>query len=248
MLAVRVLVVSPLSGYLLPLLERELEGSHVVAITVPTALEGAVVGQPRFDVALVDLTWNSPSYEWRFDGLDALGVLRKAGRDTPTIVSAQGHSFEDDHLDEALDLGEHPEVKGVIYKPDGLASVITAINAAVVNQPVHRPIPSMDPLYRHFSHGEGQTAARLAAAVASGNAANYKRLAVVADVAVDSANKLIKYLRPIIQSRKEAPPDEPTTQASVYRWCGEHARYLLSWYRRHPQDGHPEITRWTPPS
>ena len=244
----RLLIVSPLAGYLAPHLAAAFEGCYLNLVTAPDQLDLAVRGRPRYDAVLLDLTWNDPVHEWSFDGLDALERFREVDRVTTVVVAAQGHSFEEDHLRESSDPERFPEVKATIYKSAGLPAVTTAVEAVVTGRPpptapALKPKP---PLHRYFSKGRGLTASRLAAAVASGRAANYDALASVASVAPDTANKLVSYLAPIILAREEAPASEPVTQAAVYRWCGEHARYLLSWERRNNPAGHSVISRWIP--
>jgi CheY-like chemotaxis protein len=243
----RLLVVSPLAGYVAAQIANTFETSRVDTVTKPDQLVAAVRRKPRYDAAMIDLTWNDPDHEWSFDGLDALELLREEDRVTASIVAAQGHSFEDDHLQEATDQQRFPEVIAAIQKPDGMAAITMAIGAAVTgarlpSAPFRHPKPA---LHHYFSRGRGRTAARMAAAVASGRAARYETLATIAQVAPETANKLVSYLAPIIKARGEVPPHEPLTQPAVYRWCGEHARYLLSWERRNIPPGHCLIERWT---
>jgi hypothetical protein len=75
----------------------------------------------------------------------------------------------------------------------------------------------------------------LAGAIASGRAANHETLASAAHVGYDTAAKLVDYLGPLIKDRGEHNPDLKMTPEVVYRWCGEHARYILSWCRRNGQ-------------
>ena len=76
------------------------------------------------------------------------------------------------------------------------------------------------------------TAARLAGAIASGRAVNHETLASSAHVGYDTAAKLVDYLGPLIRDRGENNPELKMSPEVVYRWCGEHARYILSWCRR----------------
>jgi hypothetical protein len=79
---------------------------------------------------------------------------------------------------------------------------------------------------------KGVTAARLAGAIASGRAVNHETLASSAHVGYDTAAKLVDYLGPLIRDRGEHSPELKMTPEVVYRWCGEHARYILGWCRR----------------
>ena len=74
---------------------------------------------------------------------------------------------------------------------------------------------------------------RLAGAIASGRAVNHETLATTAHVGYDTAAKLVDYLGPLIRDRREHSDELKMTPEVVYRWCGEHARYILSWCRRH---------------
>jgi len=78
----------------------------------------------------------------------------------------------------------------------------------------------------------------LAGAIASGRAVNHETLASAAHVGYDTAAKLVDYLGPLIKDRGEHGPGLKMTPEVVYRWCGEHARYILSWCRR---NGHEDI-------
>ena len=72
-----------------------------------------------------------------------------------------------------------------------------------------------------------------AGAIASGRAVNHETLASTAHVGYDTAAKIVDYLGPLIKARREHNPELKMTPEVVYRWCGEHARYILSWCRRH---------------
>ena len=79
---------------------------------------------------------------------------------------------------------------------------------------------------------------RRAVLIASGRAVNHETLASTAHVGYDTAAKLVDYLGPLIRDRGEHSPELKMTPEVVYRWCGEHARYILSWCRR---NGHGDI-------
>lgn len=242
----RILVVAALASIIEPALVSEYPASRVTTAVDAEGLRSAVSGQPRYDVALVDLLWSDGALEWQFDGLDAIAVVHQLNRDPAVVLRVQGHSAEADHLAEVADRGAHPEVVAVCNKLQGIGALRQAIDAAAVGAPgpfAHRPGPRHGPaIHAYFRGGAGRTAGLLAAAVASGRATNYQTLAALAHVAPDTATKLVNYLGPLIRQRQETPPGQPLTQAAVYRWCGEHAPYLLSWHRRHNPD-HP-ISRW----
>jgi hypothetical protein len=96
--------------------------------------------------------------------------------------------------------------------------------------------PEQARIHHYFGKGRGATAARLAGAIASGRAVNHETLASTAHVGYDTAAKLVEYLGPLIRDRGEHPAELKMTPEVVYRWCGEHARYILSWCRRHGQN------------
>lgn len=245
MKGLRILLVSPLAGLVSAQIQASSEGWQVTTVESPEQLEPAIRGQLRHDVALVDVTWNDPRHEWDFDGLDVLAALRREQRSAPVIMAAQGHSFEHEHLREALDPSLHPEVAGAVRKSDGLGRVLAAVEVAAGGGRLNENhLAGLPALHHIFSRGRGRTAARLAAAVASGRASRYESLAEVANVSRLTATKMVGYLAPIVASRGEPPPGEPLTQAAIYRWCGENARYLLSWNRRN--DPTTSITRWRP--
>ena len=79
----------------------------------------------------------------------------------------------------------------------------------------------------------------MAGAIAAGRAANHDTLATAAKCSRNTAVKVAeKYLGPLIRERGEHADHLPLTTQTVYRWCGEHARYLISWCRR---NGHGDV-------
>jgi CheY-like chemotaxis protein len=237
----RLLVAAALGKIIEPLLLQSLSDATVRIAEDQAAVERAVGDRLRFDVVVSDLTWNDYVIEYSFDGLDVLDILRVAGRQTPVIFAAQGHGVERDHLDEAV---ERPEVVGIYRKATGPQPLIEAVDIAVrggnLTEPQFSPASSPDipRIHTYFSKGKGSTAARLAGAIASGQAVNHETLASTAHVGYDTAAKLVDYLGPLIRERGEHSPELKMTPEVVYRWCGEHARYILSWCRR---NGHGDI-------
>ena len=90
--------------------------------------------------------------------------------------------------------------------------------------------PSGPPsLYELFRGRKGDTAGRLAGAIAAGRASDNATLGLAAHVALHTANKVTThYLGPIIEKREEHDPTLPMTLPAIYRWCGLHAHYLIS--------------------
>jgi CheY-like chemotaxis protein len=238
----RLLVAAALGKIIEPLLLQSLSDATVRIAEDQAAVERAVGDRLRFDVVVSDLTWNDYVIEYSFDGLDVLDILRVAGRQTPVIFAAQGYGVERDHLDEAV---EQPEVVGIYRKATGPQPLIEAVDIAVrggnLTEPQFSPAsspPDIPRIHTYFSKGKGSTAARLAGAIASGQAVNHETLASTAHVGYDTAAKLVDYLGPLIRERGEHGPELKMTPEVVYRWCGEHARYILSWCRR---NGHGDI-------
>jgi CheY-like chemotaxis protein len=232
----RILVAAALAKIIEPLVRASFGDALVRIAEDQGAVEEAVNGRLRFDVVVADLTWNDYAVEYSFDGLDVLNALRRTGRQTPVIFAAQGHGLERDHLDEAV---EQPEVVGIYRKATGPRPLMEAINIAVSGgtlQAAQFP-PDGSPadiprIHSYFGKGKGATAARLAGAIASGRAVNHETLASTAHVGYDTAAKIVDYLGPLIKDRREHSPGLKMTPEVVYRWSGEHARYILSWCRR----------------
>jgi CheY-like chemotaxis protein len=232
----RILVAAALGKIIEPLLQQSLSDATVRIAEDRAAVERAVSDRLRFDVVVADLTWNDYSIEYSFDGLDVLDALRSSGRQTPVIFAAQGHGLERDHLDEAV---EQPEVVGIYRKATGPEPLVAAIDIAVRGGSLPDPQfpqggspPDIPRIHSYFGKGRGTTAARLAGAIASGRAVNHETLASAAHVGYDTAAKLVDYLGPLIKDRGEHSLQLKMTPEVVYRWCGEHARYILSWCRR----------------
>ncbi|WP_040525294.1 hypothetical protein [Gordonia effusa] len=234
----RILVASPLGHVVAGPLESAFGGAPVEVAATQDEFIRSVTGRVRFDTVVADLIWNRPEVEWIFDGLDVIDNLRNANRLAPVLLACQGHSMEQDHIDEAR---LRPEVSGVIAKSEGLAPLVSAIRTVALGRrlPSRPPVRSRPPLYEMFVGQRGHTAGRLAGAIASGAACDSASLARAAKVSPNTANKVAStYLGPIITRRDEHDESLPLTQASVYRWCGLHARYIVSWCRRH---GHSDV-------
>lgn len=233
----RILVASPLALIIEPALAAAFPRGTVTVARDRAEIEGAVHGRLRHDIVVSDLMWNSDA-EFELDGLDVLQVLRDADRVSPVVMATQGHGAERDHLDEAL---AAPEVRGIHRKAAGPADLFGTVAAVAAGDPAPRPAPerpAITPIHDWFARGRGRTAARMAGAIASGRAVSHATLAEVAHVRYDTAAKVGReYLGELIWLRGEHP--EPAVPVSVvYRWCGEHARYILSWCRR---NGHADV-------
>lgn len=236
--SLRVLLVSPLGHVGAAPLSQALDDATVTVATGQDEFIRSIVNNVRFDVVVADLIWNGPTLEWTFDGLDLVDALDSHGRRAPVILASDGSAMDRDHLDEAR---LRDGVAGVIAKPDGYAVLTEFVKAVALGR---RP-PGIQRDVRHptlyglLTGQRGHTAGRLAGAIASGNASDNATLARAAKVSPNTANKMTShYLGPIITELGEHDATLPMTQAAVYRWCGLHARYLISWCRRH---GHSDV-------
>lgn len=234
----RILVASPLGLIIAPALEQRFPAATVTVALDPDQVVAAVRGRLRHDVVVSDLLWTTTA-EYTFDGLDVLAILRAADRVSPVLLAVHGHDGERDHLDEGLDA---PEVRGVIVKAAGPQVLFDALREVAAGNTVFgsRPGPARPAIHEWFARGRGRTAGRMAGAIASGRAVSHASLAEAANVRYDTAAKVGReYLGELIWRRGEHPePAVPVTV--VYRWCGEHARYLLSWCRR---NGHADVAK-----
>ncbi|AFU00068.1 hypothetical protein AW168_31295 [Nocardia brasiliensis] len=231
----RILVASPLGRVIEPVIASVFPRSTVAVAIDKDDVRRHIMDNVRFDVVLTDLVWNRPelALELAFDGLDVLSTMHEADRVAPVILAAQGHSMEREHLEEAR---RRPEVAAVCQKSAGVEPLLAAIRTAALGR---RPPPPgattlPRPLCEWFEGRRGNTAARLAGAIAAGGAVDLASLAEVAGVGLNTANKVTNhYLGPIIRARGEHDPLVPMTLPAVARWCGLHMRYIVSWCRRH---------------
>lgn len=235
----RILIASPLGKVISAPLQSAFDDVTVSVATSDDELMALISGTVRYDVVAADLIWNKPELEWQFDGLDVIDRLRQAERPAPVLLATQGHSMEIDHVEEA---SLRPEVFGVIPKADGLKAIVDGLRSAALGKrlpPLPSPSANRTPLYELFAERRGETAARLAGAIAAGRATDNASLARVAKVSPSTANKVTShYLGPVMLERGEHDETLPLTQGAIYRWCGLHARYLISWCRR---NGHVDV-------
>ncbi len=238
----RILLASPIGRIIAPAIKAELPASTVELAESSDAVRRQIVGRVRFDVVIADLVWNRPELEFTFDGLDVIDVLHEANRLAPVILTRQGHSLEHDLLDEAR---LRPEVVSAFHTSAGSEELTKLVADAAVGRrhPVISPAPRKPPLYELFRTRKGQTAGRMAGAIAAGRATDGASLAAAAGVGLNTATKVAThYLGPIIRLRGDHDASLPLTLPAVYRWCGLHARYLTSWCRRH---GHADVLGMT---
>lgn len=234
----RILIASPLGHVVATPLQSAFDGVIVAVAKDRDEFDRAIAARVRFDVVSADLVFNRADLEWTFDGLDVIEGLRAADRLAPVMLATQGHSMEEDHLAEAR---LRADVLGVVAKSDGLAVFVESLRSVALGQRLATTVPTnpRPSLFELFDGRRGVTSARLAGAIASGNAADNATLASVAKVSRNTANKVAtNYIGPLMRARNEHDDRLPLTQPSVYRWCGLHARYIVSWCRRY---GHEDV-------
>ncbi|MFT4127079.1 MAG: response regulator, partial [Gordonia sp. (in: high G+C Gram-positive bacteria)] len=210
----RILIASPLGEVIAAPLRATFDDVEVVVAPDKEAFERGIAARVRFDVVAADLVFNRPDLEWTFDGLDVIEGLHRSRRLAPVLLATQGHSMEEDHLAEAR---LRPDVSGVVAKADGLAVLMESMRKVAVGQTLRDPGPagSRPALFELFTGRRGVTAARLAGAIAAGNASDNASLARVAKVSAYTANKVaINYLGPMMRARHEHDDRLPLTQAS----------------------------------
>lgn len=230
----RVLIATPLGAVIEPQLDVYFPSCVVTIAPNEDRIRAAIDCNVRFDVVLTDLLWNSVADEREFDGLDVLEMLSRLDRNAPVVFALQGHSGEHDHLDEAL---ARDHVAGWVSKSSGLPRIaadvlkIATRGGKLDNGMFRRPSPT---IYEYFTlKKNGRSAARFAGAIASGQACNSETLAEVVGVPVSTAKKMTeRQLGPLIRDRRESPEHLPVTSEAVYRWCGAHAPYIVSYCRR----------------
>lgn len=234
----RILIASPLGHVVAGPIETAFAGSTVVVARDDAEFRNAVAARVRFDVVSADLIFNHAELEWTFDGLDVIEGLHTADRLAPVLLATQGHSMEEDHLAEAR---LRSDVSGVVAKSAGLQTFIDSLRTVAFGQLLpDRPPKTMRPsLFELLEGRKGVTAGRMAGAIAAGNAVDIASLAEVARVSTNTAGKLASnYIGPMMRARHEHDDRLPLTQAAVFRWCGLHARYIVSWCRR---NGHLDV-------
>ena len=234
---VRVLIASQLGCIVAPAF-REVFGPGLVTVAVDeAAVRSAIAENLRYDVVLTDLTWQRVELEFAFDGLDVLDIVQRLGRPAPVLFALQGHNAERDHLDEAV---VRDGVAGTVAKAGGITSM-AARCARWRRGGTWQWSGLAEPTIHHWFAADGAARRRPGWRARSRRAgpSNHDTLAVAARCSRNTAVKVAeKYLGPLIRDRGEHAADLPLTTQTVYRWCGEHARYVTSWCRR---NGHADV-------
>lgn len=230
---IRLLVVSPLAS-MLGTTFLGAEWADVQVATSPDHARATVTAErPRFDVVLVDLMWNTFEDEWTFDGLDVLDVMAASGRGEPALLACQGHGFERDHLEEGR---HHPVVRATVLKsnPPSVVAAIEVLAAGGSHHDEHLTSHLRPPeqSLHHWFDAEPRLA-RVAGAIAAGHGPRWSDIAEVLSMSASNAEKSSDLFRDMLLARGEIGATGDLDKAAVFRWCGEHAHFILSWCRRH---------------
>ncbi|MFT5203456.1 MAG: DNA-binding NarL/FixJ family response regulator [Candidatus Aldehydirespiratoraceae bacterium] len=245
-LPLRVLVASALGSIIEPALSARY--STVELVTSRAALSEKLPGSLVFDVAVVDLIWNQFETEWTFDGLDVLAALAATGRAASVLIAVHGYDAERDYLDEAFD---HPLVHGIILKSDGYGVLIAAIETLSAGGEFHS-----EGLPGEIFQSDRSTIARwfdavpmvahVAGAIASKRASTWSQVASVTSFAESYVSAAPQKFGEGLYSLGEVVDPTEVNQATIFRWSGEHARFVLSWCRRHGLSDYSRPSRRTP--
>ncbi len=239
--ATRILIASTLADFIAPLLAERYE--TVVVAHDAVELDARRAGALRFDVVISDLLWNDFALEWEYDGLDALAQLEKPVPAPAVIVAAQGHSFERDHLQEAV---RNPLVAGFVLKGGGLRPLFEAIDeVAVGGRYWHSGLP--DELRAPTLTTDGfltrsDLGAHVAGAIAAGLARDWTHMHEVVPYEKNTIEGVTKVFAAGLYEMGEVGAHHEVNQAVIFRWCGEHARYIVGWCRRHGMGQYRRVT------
>lgn len=229
---VRVLVASALGGVVEPLLAEHF--GNVTVAKSADELESVLLGRLRYDVAVVDLVWHSYALEWEYDGLDAISRLQSSGRSAPVVVAAQGYGLERDHLEEAY---RHPLVRGAVLKAAGVHELVGAIERVATgglfwSRSLPEDIRGRYPTVGGFLEGH-PLAAHVAGAIASLRAGDWDEVTGLVPYKYSSVATAPRLFGDALCAWGEVEDPARVNQAIIFRWCGEHGRYIVSWCRRH---------------
>ena len=133
-----------------------------------------------------------------------LDIVQRLGRPAPVLFALQGHNAERDHLDEAV---ARDGVAGTVAKAGGVPAMAAALREVAAGRFLAMEPPVQPTIHQWFVGGRrGETAARMAGAIAAGRAANHDTLATAAKCSRNTAVKVAeKYLGPLIRERVNTP-------------------------------------------
>lgn len=228
----RVLLASPLAEVIAADLAAD---HHVEVVRTPRDLASTVIGRLRHDVVVADLIWQHGDLVRSFDGLDVVAALSEVGREAPVLLGLSGIPAEQDHLAEGLTL---PAVRGVIAKRSGLPRLRAAIDVLAQGgrdfddcQPDRSRLLAAPAIHQLFD--ASHLCAAVAGAIASRQTTGWADIADLTGYATRTVQSAPQRFADLIVAMDEAPEPEAVNQAVLFRWCGEHAPYILSWCRRH---------------
>jgi CheY-like chemotaxis protein len=227
-----VLVASATSQFVRPHLQNGL-GLPVLCVATAAELDTVLNKGPQIRLAFVDCFWNDSAAEWNFDGLDVIDRIKNTGCTVPVVMALRGSYAEFDLLDEATERGDFA---ATVRKSAGPAEALR-IGAAVMNRtPVRLFAPgtpiSPSPSVHKFLSGR-DLVAHVAGSIASGGVHDFGDIAQATGFARRSVEATTALFGNALCLRGELSDPQQCKQATVFRWCGEHAHYILSWTRRH---------------
>ncbi|MDP1803725.1 MAG: hypothetical protein Q8K72_01025 [Acidimicrobiales bacterium] len=77
-----------------------------------------------------------------------------------------------------------------------------------------------------------ELASHVAGAIASGRAHDWADVANLTGYSLHSVQKASELFGDALYQMGEVDDATRVRQATIFRWCGEHSRYILSWCRR----------------
>jgi DNA-binding NarL/FixJ family response regulator len=228
----RILLATVLGKFAEPHLLHSFKDAAVHSVGSPQGLQAVLTSRLQFDVLVADLCW--PGYA--FDGLDVLKLVRDNERWVQVILVASGTPGERDYIDEAADSHRVAGTYHVGLGPDALVRAVrTTLAGGKLTEPdvtAHVGAPGNTRIDHFLRRRKSASLAKVLGVIASGRAADYRAIANITGIPEDTVNKTPAALQQLLVARGELAPGAVTNAGVLYRWCGLHADYLLSWCRR----------------
>jgi hypothetical protein len=236
--SVRVLIASSLAEVIAPRLAEEFDATTVASAHELEAFVNGLQTVP--DVCLLDLLWHTAQDEWTFDGLDVTAELDTLDPSPRLLVALFGHSSEADHLDE---IAQHSRYRGAILKGD-LGNLIRSIDDVGKRKTVAGHdlpyVPREPRATLAYAFSKSKRLAAVAGAIASAHSERWEDVATLTAYTSSTVEKSLDEFAGLLTRRGEVPVDGRVTVQVLYRWVGEHSRYIVSWCRR---NGYPQFAR-----